>query len=105
MTVITIVRVLQQFDKYNKLNPIEMKIDRNKIVGDLAKYQEFKYHFIIDGHLFNSAISNNTNTIFITANGLNDGKDGLINGKIHKTLGIINSTEIKDWNLVKGKSK
>ena len=60
---------------------------------------------MIDGHLFNSAISNNTNTIFIIANGLNDRKDGLINVKIHKTLGIINLTEIKDWNLVKGKSK
>lgn len=76
-----------------------------KIAGDLAKYQKFIYLFIIDGHLFNSAISNNTSTIFITANGLNDRKDGLINGKIHETLGIINSTEIKDWNLVKGKSK
>ena len=34
ITAIVIVRDLQQFDKYNKLNPIEIKIDGNKIVGD-----------------------------------------------------------------------
>ena len=53
---ITIVRGLQQFDQYNKLNPIEIKIDRNKIVADLAKYQKLKCRFSVDGILFSSAM-------------------------------------------------
>ena len=76
-----------------------------KLLEIKQKYQKFKYRSIIDRLLFNSAISNNIYTIFITANGLNNAQDGLINGKTHKTLGTINSTEIKDWNSVKCKSK
>ena len=36
--VTIIIRGLQQFDKYNKSNAIEIKIDGNKIIVDLAKY-------------------------------------------------------------------
>ena len=62
----------------NKLNPTEIKIDGNKIVTDLAKY-----HFIVDGLLFSSAISNDTNNIFITGSSLNDTKQAFINDKLH----------------------
>ena len=40
---------------------------------DIVKYQNFKYHFIVDGLLFSSAILNDTSTIF-TTRGLNDAK-------------------------------
>ena len=40
------IKILQQFDQYDKLNPIQIKIDVNKMVADLAHYQKFKYrHF------------------------------------------------------------
>ena len=81
---VIIVASSQQFDKYNKLNRIEIKIDGNKIVKDLVKYQKFTYSFIVDGLLFSFAISNGTNTIFIASNGINSTKDGLINSKIRK---------------------
>lgn len=38
-----VIRVLQKFDKYNKLNSIKTKID--EIIADLAKHQKSKYLF------------------------------------------------------------
>ena len=38
-----VIRVLQKFDKSNKLNSIKIKID--EIIADLAKYQKSKYLF------------------------------------------------------------
>ena len=71
---IIIVRGLQQLNIYNKLNPVEIKIGRNKIDSDLAKYQKFKCRFLVDGLLFSSTIVNDTSRIFITTNDLNDAK-------------------------------
>ena len=65
---------------------IEIKLDGNKIIGDLAKCQKLKYRFLIENLLFSSAILNDTNTIFITVNGLNEPKGTLINGKLHRKL-------------------
>ena len=69
-----IVRGLQHFDKYDQFNLIQVKIDGNKIVADLAGYQKFKYRFVVDGLLFSSAILNDTNIIFVICTGLNDAK-------------------------------
>ena len=38
-------------------------------------------------------------------NGLIDAKESLINGKIYKTLGVVNTNQIKDWNKLKGQSE
>ena len=52
-----------------------------------------------------SSIEQDTNVIFLMCNGLNDAKESLINGKLYKTLGLVNTTEIKDWNKLKGQSR
>lgn len=78
--VTIIIRGLQQFDKYNKSNAIEIKIDGNKIIVDLAKYRKFNYCFLIDNFILSSAISNDSSAIFITANGLNETKNALMIG-------------------------
>ena len=78
--VTIIIRGLQQFDKYNKSNAIEIKIDGNKIIVDLAKYRKFNYRFLIDNFILSSAISNDSSAIFITANGLNETKNALMIG-------------------------
>lgn len=78
--VTIIIRGLQQFDKYNKSNAIEIKIDGNKIIVDLAKYRKFDYRFLIDNFILSSAISNDSSAIFITANGLNETKNALMIG-------------------------
>ena len=37
--------------------------------------------------------------------GLSDTKDALVSSKIYKTLGVVYFSEIKNWNLIKGKSR
>ena len=46
-----------------------------------------------------------TNVIFLISNGLNDARDFLINGKLYKSIGVINISEIKDWTKLKGESR
>ena len=46
-----------------------------------------------------------TNLIFLICNGLNNARDSLINGKLYKSIGIININKIKDWTKLKGESK
>ena len=60
---------------------------------------------MIDNLLFSSGLTNNTNVIFVSCNGLEEAKESLINGKLFKTLGVINLTEIEFWDKIKGKSK
>ena len=96
---------LRRFGKYDKLNSIKIKIDRNKIVANLAHYENFKYCFIFDWILFSTAISNDTNIIFITSTGLSNAHQALINGIWHKTIAVINPMQIENWYLVKGELK
>ena len=85
------------------MNPIEAKLDSNKIFERLANYK--KYRFLVESLLFSSNLENDTNVIFITCDGLSDAKDVLINSTIYKTLGVVYLSEIKNWNLVKVESK
>ena len=41
-----------------------------------------------------SSIEQATRVIFLMCNGLNDAKEYLINGKLYKTLGEVNTAEI-----------
>ena len=43
--------------------------------------------------------------IFLICNGLNDARDSLINGKLYKSIGVININEIEDCIKLKGESK
>ena len=44
--------------------------------------------------LFGTSITNSTNVIFISCNGLNDAEELLINGKLYKTIGVISLDQI-----------
>ena len=46
-----------------------------------------------------------TNVIFLICNRLNCTRDSLINGKLNKSIGVININEIRDWKKIKGESK
>ena len=50
-------------------------------------------------------MTQDTNVIFISCNGLNDAKETLVNGKIFKTLGVIDINQTEEWQKLKGKSK
>ena len=98
---------LQNYNLFEKLNPIEINIHDSEIQGKLSRYgtQRYKYCFIIDSLLICSLVVQDTNVIFLICNGLNDARDSLINGKLYKGLGIINIDEIRDWTKIKEKSR
>ena len=52
-----------------------------------------------------SSIEQDTNVFFLMCNGLNDAKESLINGKLYRTFGVVDTAKIKDWNKFKGQSK
>ena len=98
---------LQNYNVHEKLNPIEINIRDSEIQGKLSRYgtQRYKYRFIIDSLLIISSVVQDTNVVFLICNGLNDARDSLINGKLYKSLGVININEIRDWTKIKGESK
>ena len=98
---------IQNFELFEKLIPINMQIRDNKIKSKLAKYsnKRYKYRFVIANLLLSSPTEQDTYVTFLMCNGLNDAKESLINGKLYKTLGVVNTTEIKDWNKLKGQSR
>ena len=99
------IGVLQNFDTCYKLNPVDIAIRDSKANSFLARCRRYKYRFVMDNLLFSSALTNNTNAIFVSCNGLNEAKESLINGKLLKTFGVINLAEIEHWDKVKGKPK
>ena len=55
--------------------------------------------------IFNSNITNDTDSIFLISDGLNDAKKIFIKDKLEYGLGICYLSEIKDWEIIKGQSK
>ena len=90
---------LQNQNLDEKLNLIEINICDSEIQGKLSRYgtQRYKYCIIVDSLLISSLVVQDTNVIFLICNGLNDERDFLINGKLYKTVGVINISETKDW--------
>ena len=52
---------LQNFDRYDKLSPVEISVRDSRVITYLSRYQRYKYWFIIDNLLFNSVPTNHTN--------------------------------------------
>ena len=89
------------------LTQIEINICNSEIQGKLSRYgtQRYKYCFIIDSLLITLSVVQDTAVIFLICKGLDDARDSLINGKLYKTLGIININEIRDWTKIKRESE
>ena len=87
----------QNFEQYMRISPINIQITDPEIQTKLMYYsKKCKYRFIANSLLFSSSIKEDTKVIFITANGLNDTKDILINDKIFQGIGIIYISEIEN---------
>ena len=99
-----IVRGQQKFDLYDKLNPIQIKINDDRILNIFKKHKNVYYKLTTIGILFPSSITNDTEQIFVTCRALNDAKIALINGKIYNIFGLINLNKINNWKYVKEKS-
>ena len=98
---------LQNYNVFEKLNPIEIDTRDRKIQEKLSRYgtQRYKYRFIVGSLLINSSVVQDVNVIFLIRSGCNDARDSLINRKVYKSIGVININEIKDWTKLKGESK
>ena len=107
LEIVDIIHVLelQSFVKFGRMNPIEVTLDSNEIIERLATYKKYKYRSLVKNLLFSSNLENNTDAIFITCDGLWEGKDALTDSKIYNTLGVLCLSEIKNWNLIKGESR
>ena len=87
---------LQNYVNYERMNSIEVSLDSNDIIEKLVKYKKFNYRFLIENLLFSSNLESDTGVIFVTCDGLSDVKEGLINSKLYKTLGVVHISEIKN---------
>ena len=98
------VKALQKFENYMVLNPLDIDIRSNYMTKILDDFKYFTYQVMLKNILFSANIVNNTQQIFVTCYNLDSVKKALINGKLYSILGIINLSEIKNWEQVKGKS-
>ena len=61
-----IIEGFQDFEQYMKINPINIEISDSEIPTKLRFYSKrYKYRFIANSLLFNSAIIGNTNAILL----------------------------------------
>ena len=96
---------LQNFEQYSKINPISVRIIDPDLQTKLLFYsKKYKYRFIANSLLFSSSIKEDTKTIFITSNGLNDEKYLLINGKVFQGISIIYISETENWDKITNES-
>ena len=96
---------IQSFHRFDKLNPVEVRITISEVSTFLSRFTRNKYRFIVNNLLFSSSLKKDANVIFVCCNGLNEAKESLINRKIEKTLGIVNISQIDTWEKVKGRKK
>ena len=101
-----VIEALQNFDKYEKLNPIEIRITDNEIFNELTifKNSKVRYRFQPNSILFSSSVQEKTEVIILAVSGLNEAKDMLLNGKKIKTIGCIYTNEIEGWEEVRKKT-
>ena len=94
---------LQKFEKYQKLNPIDIKLTDNEVIRKLffKENRRIQYRFTPNSILFSSSIQKETKVIFLTTTGLNEARDILINGKLFKAIGVIYTNEIENWDKIK----
>ena len=97
---------LQNFSLNEELN-VEITIHDSEIQSKLSRYgnQCYIYRSIVNSLLISSWIVQESNVIFLVSNGLHSARASLINGKIYKSVCVINVNKITNWTQLKGKSK
>ena len=98
-----IARGQQGFEDGKEINPIEIKIENNKIQNIFDRFEKNKIRFKLNGILFASSIKNNTEKIFLQTAGLSSVNYALMNDKYKQMIGIINLNEIQNWSKMKKK--
>ena len=86
------------------LNPVTVNIKSESVIRKLLR-KKTKYKFVLRSMIFNSNIINETYTIFLLVDGLNDAKKIFINDTLETGIGVCYLTEIENWKVIKGQSK
>ena len=100
-----IVRGQQVFEEGREINPIEIKIEGNRIRNLFDKYKNYKVSFNLIGLLLASSVQNDTDKIFLKTIGLKSAKYVLLNDDYKQIIGIVNLTQIGNWNNLKQSSR
>ena len=107
MTVLdfVIIRGQQSFDEKKAINPIDIKIENNKIQNMFEKYGKNKERFFLEELLFSSSIKSDTKKICLQTTGISDAKYGLINDDFKQAIGVINLNQLDNWKQIKKSSR
>ena len=84
-----IICAQENFEIVGGLNPVQIKIEDDRVLNILNKYKIATYKLTPLGILFLASIKNNTEQVFITCRNINKVKKALINSKIYSLIGII----------------
>ena len=86
------------------LNPVDVNIKSESVIRKLMR-KKTKYKFVLRSMIFSSNIINETDTIFLLVEGLNDARKIFINDSLETGIGVCYLSEVKNWKLIKGQSK
>ena len=100
-----IVKGQQMFEEDREINPIEIKVQDNRIRNLFDKYKNHKVNFKLIGLLLASSVVNDTEKIFLQTTGLKSAKYALLNDKYKQLIGIVNLNYIQNWNGLKQSSR
>ena len=93
-----IIRGQQVFEEGRDINPIEIKIEDNRVRNLFEKYKDNKVGFKFIGLLMASSVVNDTEKIFLQTTGLKSAKYALLNDEY-------NLKQIENWDALKESSK
>ena len=80
----------QVFEEGRVINPIEIKIEVNRVRNLFEKYKDSKVRFKLIGLLIASSVVNGTEKIFSQTTGLKSAKYGLLNEEYKQIIRIVN---------------
>ena len=100
-----IIRCQQVFEEGRDINPIEIKIEDNRVRNLFEKYKDNKVRFKLIGLLIASSVVNDTEKIFLQTTGLKSPKCALLNDEYKQIIGIVNLKQIENWDALSGSSK
>ena len=100
-----IIRGQQVFEEGRDINPIEIKIEDNRVRNLFEKYKDNKIRFKLIGMLITSSVVKDREKIFLQTTGLKSAKYALLNDEYRQIMGIVNLNQMENWNALKQDSK
>ena len=93
----------QKFEEEKNLNPIEIRIENDRVQNILEIYKKNVARLRLEGLLFLSRIQHKTDKIFVVTTGIPDAKYLLINNS-YQIIDVVNLNKIKKWDEIQNSS-